>query len=57
MWIETLALVLGTQPSSLGTKYEAPSVWASVGQIANIIKRILATLCAHDHVPLIAAKS
>jgi hypothetical protein len=36
--IETLASALGTRPASLGTKYEAPSVWASIGQMANIIE-------------------
>jgi hypothetical protein len=54
MRIEILALLLGTRPPTLGSEYEAPLVCALVGQVATIIKRILATLCAQDLVPLVA---
>jgi hypothetical protein len=53
MRIKTPAWSLGTHPPTLGSEYEAPLVWAFFGQIATIIERILATLCAQDPVPLI----
>jgi hypothetical protein len=41
MRMETLASGLGTRPPTLGTKFETPSVWGAIGQMASMIERVL----------------
>jgi hypothetical protein len=44
MRMETLALLLGTRPPTLGAEFEMPSVWAAVGQVATMMELVLAKI-------------